>query len=85
MPKVIIPDKICSHCGGNEWYVFKNNIRCNLKAREGRSRYKKSDKAKERRRIITKSPEYLKKQREYSLIYYSNPKNKEKRLYSKTF
>lgn len=21
MPKVIIPDKICPHCGGNEWFV----------------------------------------------------------------
>ena len=26
MAKVIIPDKICPHCGGNEWYVNFENI-----------------------------------------------------------
>ena len=36
MPKVIIPDKICSHCGGNEWYILPstNRITCYKKHRE---------------------------------------------------
>jgi len=83
MPRVIIPDRICPHCGGNEWYIFKNSIRCNLKIKEGRSKYKKSvkakDKRKERYRILIQNPEYVKKQKEIYSKWYLDPKNKEKR------
>jgi hypothetical protein len=46
MPTVIIPDKICSHCGGNKWnieiekrkYSTRTRYRCSVK---GSERYKR--------------------------------------------
>jgi hypothetical protein len=48
MPTVIIPEKICSHCGGNRWYVYpKQGYKsCYQKILESNKRYHKSSEGK---------------------------------------
>jgi hypothetical protein len=48
MPTVTIPDKICSHCGGNKW-IFdpkKNTYRCSKKATESVMKWRKNNQEK---------------------------------------
>jgi hypothetical protein len=66
MPIIIIPEKICKHCGGNEWrafhYKYKGEMKtyhsCAIRLREKQKEYWKSH------------PEYLKK-------YHHTTKGKE--------
>ena len=51
MAKVIIPDKICSHCGGNEWYIINSkrdgiSYHCVKKIHENYINYHKTHKIK---------------------------------------
>lgn len=48
MPTVIIPDKICSHCGGTKWYVHpKEGYKsCYQKILESNKRYHVSPEGK---------------------------------------
>ena len=41
MPSVIIPDKICSHCGGTKWYINSktNQVICYQKILDSNKRY----------------------------------------------
>lgn len=47
MPTVIIPDKICPHCGGTKWYVHTNYTTCYKKLLEANKRYHTSAAGKE--------------------------------------
>ena len=45
MPTIVIPKKICSHCGGNKWYInpkTEQNI-CYEKIMESNRRYHKTN------------------------------------------
>ena len=74
MPIEIIPDRICSHCGGNKWGVYKikdtkyYQYKCVLKQSERLLRYYNE-------KIIT-NPEKLKKVRQYYLNYKNNDKER---------
>ena len=51
MPTVVIPDKICPHCEGTEWFQsYKNNgdikYVCKQRQRENKKKYKKTEKGK---------------------------------------
>jgi DNA-binding PadR family transcriptional regulator len=76
MPTVIIPDKICSHCGGTEWYYYenKNSYSCRNEQKEKRKVYASTPKGK----AILKAARdrYLLKNKQYCKDYYE--KNKEK-------
>ena len=76
MPTVIIPDKICPHCGGNEWtsYIDKitksaNNIRyrCAELGRERARAYGKANREKINKRN---------RERGYSRTYHQRHKEK---------
>ncbi len=48
MPTLIIPEKICSHCGGTEWYYYenKNSYSCRNEQREKQKVYASTPKGK---------------------------------------
>ena len=55
MAKVIIPDKICPHCGGNEWYTRKNgyvicNTLLNEQNRKSMRKWRKNNPEENRKR-----------------------------------
>lgn len=49
MPTVIIPDKICSHCGGTKWYINPKTRQelCYQRILESNKRYHTSKAGKE--------------------------------------
>lgn len=80
MPKVVIPDKICPHCGGNEWFIsypkrkdgtVRTKYSCLVRMYEAKERYNKkhSDELKILRR---KGGKYYKKTRERDNKYIKN-------------
>lgn len=48
MPNVIVPDKICPHCGGNKWYhdAKRNVYYCYVKQQDKRKAYLATPEAK---------------------------------------
>lgn len=56
MPTIIIPDKICPHCGGNKWYMYYRKDRnltdytCHIKIINNQSNYSKNN--RDKRKII---------------------------------
>jgi hypothetical protein len=64
MPTVIIPDKICSHCGGTKWIIEKENRKYGL-----RTRYRCAIRASERyKRWTVNHPD--------KVLYYSKESSK---------
>lgn len=51
MPITIIADKICSHCGGNKWYVYKRKYKdkiytkyvCNVRQNDNAIRWRENN------------------------------------------
>jgi hypothetical protein len=54
MPKVIIPDKICPHCGGNIWYISKTTNICYLKVQKKYLKYRNIPENKEKQKKLVK-------------------------------
>jgi hypothetical protein len=48
MPSIVIPKKICPHCGGNRWYINPKTEQeiCHEKLLESNRRYHKTDSGK---------------------------------------
>ena len=67
MPTVIIPEKICSHCGGNKWYQHGNRYWCYIRRNEKEKALRKNrDKEKYNnfRRLTNSYKEILLKEKE---------------------
>jgi len=80
MPTIIIPDKICSHCGGNKWCFNEkgNRYQCHIKVLENHKRHYNNNKEKE----IQRNLEYKKKNKEkhtaYSKQYFESYRKTER-------
>ncbi len=70
MPTLIIPDKICSHCGGTEWYYYKK-----------KNTYCCRNKQKEEQKAYASTPEGKAKLKAGRDKYRLNNKNNEKQHY----
>ena len=86
MPTVIIPDKVCSHCGGNRYIIEKEKKPSKSNPDYTRTRYRCVVKSKERSyRWAANNPDRVKTyQKPKPDGYYRTPKMKERyRLKSK--
>jgi hypothetical protein len=87
MPTIEIPDKICSHCGGNKWIVYYRQYKtstytkykCSLKSNEQTKKYRENH--PEKTRISNKlsrekyKDKYVVKQKLTQKAYYLRNKN----------
>lgn len=89
MAKVIIPERICPHCGGNEWYVTINNkdnsvYRCAKRMKEyskNRQTYHKEKIKETKRKYYQAHKEELKKKQSVYRHTYPEKINEEHRNY----
>ena len=79
MPTIIIPDKICSHCGGTEWYYNKknNSYYCRNKQKDKQKAYNATPEG--RARNLANVKRYILENKEKISQYYKDlyEKNKE--------
>ena len=87
MATLIIPDKICSHCGGNNWIVWdikrkdfiSTNYRCVLKDKEAQKKWRENNYEKYRYSIKVSREKnihkYLEKEKILKRNYYLKNKD----------
>jgi hypothetical protein len=87
MSTLIIPDKICSHCGGNNWRVWNikhkdfisTNYRCVLKDKEAQKKWRENNYEKYRYSIKVSREKnihkYLEKEKILKRNYYLKNKD----------
>ena len=83
MPVKIIEDKICSHCGGNEWYSPPSNINkleCAKKRKEWNRKQWLKRKAEGKYLVANMTPEQHKAFRAKIKAYRQTPKAKAARV-----
>jgi hypothetical protein len=81
MPTIDIPDKICPHCGGTQWYYRENHnyYYCYKKQRDKRKAYLSTPEAKAKLKIYL--DKHREKNKEKIAKYYRDSYEKNKEQY----
>jgi hypothetical protein len=81
MPTKTIPDKICSHCGGNKWYhdQKRDTYYCYVKQQDRRKAYLSTPEAKAKLKVYL--DKHREKNKEKIAKYYRDSYEKNKEQY----